>query len=220
MLEKFLSCFYLKEEGSSPRPLKDSEKAPAIEVLSTYFVESKEELEDFVDSIEIVPSEINGSTFFTEKTYKDMVRTYTKDNGGDYYLVNAKAEYICNLLGIKILKKDSKNCTDEFWEIVDRINSIDKNGKPKNTDVKYTKQDLENAREIERLALIDYEANERSDSNGGYSSKEEDFYAGKYQDAQSDRIKIENYFKNCAIEIYKKNHEIKDKSDDNSMIRG
>ncbi len=220
MLERLLPLYYLKEEGTSPRFLKENEKAPAIEVLSTYFLESKEELEDFVDNIEIVPSEINGSTFFTDKSYKEMVRTYTKDNGGDYYLINAKAEYICNLLGIKILKNNSKDCSDEFWKIVDRINAVDKKGKPKSGDVKYTKQDLERAREFERIALIDYENNERSDSNGGYSSKDEDVYAEKYEDAQNERIKIEEYLNSSAIEIYKENHKTVDKMAENNMDKG
>lgn len=151
MLEKIYNYanYSLSEEEklspSTPRRLSKEEQEFALRLLPKYFKDSEEELISLVETIQIVPKKIAGSTFFTSKTY-DFIKEQFREM--PELMRQIKAEYFSNLLGM-----DWEVAT-VYVENMDKLRKIiaNKTGSSKvklsdfNFRTDYTQEDLEKAR--------------------------------------------------------------------------
>ncbi len=134
-----------KQSPSTPRNLTKEEQAVALRLLPKYFKDREEQIEKLVETMQVVPKKICGSTFFTTKTYefiKEQFKSYPE------LMRQIKAEYFSNLLGM-----DWEVAT-EYVQNIDKLRTILEN-KTHSSRVKlsdfdfkmdYTKEDLEKAR--------------------------------------------------------------------------
>lgn len=138
-----------KQSPSTPRNLTKDEQAVALRLLPMYFKDSEEQIEKLVETMQIVPKRICGSTFFTTKTYefiKQQFKSYPE------LMRQIKAEYFSNLLGM-----DWQVAT-EYVQNIEKLRTILEN-KTQSSRIKlsdfdfkmdYTKEDLEKARAEKR----------------------------------------------------------------------
>jgi len=98
MLDKiyYYSCF--QGDCDKPQSLSKSGKEAALVVLSEYFTDSERDLEALIESIRLVPSEVNGKVVFTKKSLE--LAEELKKSKNFILLAEMKAEYLHNILNI------------------------------------------------------------------------------------------------------------------------